>query len=127
TPAEVEDIERRQQALEVEAGIIEREEAIGIDVADRKGEVEAALAVAGADLAAARERWDAEKAMVEEILDLRARLRGAGAAVDETGSAGDMPPPEADPPEGAAEATGDAPAGDAAPPAASLSPEERTA
>ncbi|TIU61579.1 MAG: AAA family ATPase, partial [Mesorhizobium sp.] len=36
TPAEVEDILRRRQALEVERGIIGREAAIGIEVADRQ-------------------------------------------------------------------------------------------
>jgi len=95
TPAEVEDIERRTQALEIEAGIIDREAAIGIDVADRKAEVEAALAKAGAELDAARARWEAEKALVEQILDLRARLRGQGAAVDDTGAVGDIARPAA--------------------------------
>ena len=43
TPAEVEDIERRLQSLEVEeAAIIDREGQVGIDVADRKAEVDAA-------------------------------------------------------------------------------------
>ncbi len=37
TPAEVEDLRRRRQALEVEQGIIDREAAIGIDVAERAG------------------------------------------------------------------------------------------
>ncbi|TIU24564.1 MAG: AAA family ATPase, partial [Mesorhizobium sp.] len=41
TPAEVEDILRRRQALEVESGIIGREAAIGIDVADRQARVDA--------------------------------------------------------------------------------------
>jgi type VI secretion system protein VasG len=44
TPAEVEDILRRRQALEVESGIIGREAAIGIEVADRQARVEAGLA-----------------------------------------------------------------------------------
>ncbi len=39
TPAEVEDIERRLSSLEVEQGIIGREEAIGIDVGERKADV----------------------------------------------------------------------------------------
>jgi type VI secretion system protein VasG len=92
TPAEVEDIERRLSSLEVEQGIIGREEAIGIDVGDRKTEVEAALAKATTELEAARARWDAEKALVEEVLSLRATLRGAGQPVDETGVTGETPP-----------------------------------
>ncbi|MCX7888216.1 MAG: type VI secretion system ATPase TssH [Rhodobacteraceae bacterium] len=130
TPAEVEDIERRAQALEIEAGIIEREEAIGIDVAGRKAEVEAAQARAAEELQAAKARWEAEKALVEAILDLRAKLRGAGAAVDGTGAVGDIEP-QAAPAD--TDAPADAPAGEASaadtgsaePPP--LSPEERAA
>ncbi len=92
TPAEVEDIERRQQSLMIEEGIIEREEAIGIEVADRKADVTAALLQASDELAAAKARWDAEKALVDAVLDLRGRLRGGGAAVDDTGDAGDLAP-----------------------------------
>ncbi len=92
TPAEVEDTERRQQALEIEQGIIDREAAIGIDVAERQGVVEAALTVVRAELEAARARWEAEKSLVDEVLALRARLRGAGAAVDGTSAVGDLGP-----------------------------------
>ncbi|WP_292583651.1 AAA family ATPase, partial [Mesorhizobium sp.] len=82
TPAEVEDILRRRQALEVERGIIGREAAIGIEVADRQVRVDAGLAETEAALAAAQARWDREKALVAEILDLRARLRGEGVPLD---------------------------------------------
>ncbi len=84
TPAEVEDIERRLQSLEVEAAIIDREGAVGIDVADRKAEVESALATVRTDLEAAKTRWDSEKQLVDEVLDLRARLRAEGLPVDNT-------------------------------------------
>ncbi|MBN9551991.1 MAG: ATP-dependent Clp protease ATP-binding subunit [Alphaproteobacteria bacterium] len=84
TPAEVEDILRRRQALEVESGIIGREAAIGIDVADRQARVDAGLAETETALAAAQARWDREKALVAEILDLRAKLRGEGVPLDET-------------------------------------------
>jgi type VI secretion system protein VasG len=92
TPAEVEDIERRLQSLEIEAGIIAREEAIGIDVGDRKTDVDAALTMGKAELEAATARWDAEKILVDDILDLRAKLRGEGAAVDDTGIVADAAP-----------------------------------
>ncbi|TIQ34687.1 MAG: type VI secretion system ATPase TssH [Mesorhizobium sp.] len=82
TPAEVEDILRRRQALEVESGIIGREAAIGIDVADRQARVDAGLAETETTLAAAQARWDREKALVAEILDLRAKLRGEGVPLD---------------------------------------------
>jgi type VI secretion system protein VasG len=82
TPAEVEDMLRRRQALEVESAIIGREAAIGIDVTDRKARVEAGLAETETALAAAQERWDREKTLVAEILDLRSRLRGEGVPLD---------------------------------------------
>jgi type VI secretion system protein VasG len=82
TPAEVEDIMRRRQALEVERGIIGREAAIGIDVADRQARVETGLAETELALTTAQERWDREKALVGEILELRARLRGEGVPLD---------------------------------------------
>ena len=90
TPAEVEDLERRLSALEIEQGIIEREEAIGIEVEERRTVVETAITAAKAALDAANERWDAEKAIVAEILDLRAQLRGIGAGLDGTGDLGDV-------------------------------------
>ncbi|TGP56632.1 ATP-dependent Clp protease ATP-binding subunit [bacterium M00.F.Ca.ET.230.01.1.1] len=83
TPAEVEDILRRRQALEVEKGIIGREAAIGIEVAERRARVDAGLAETETALAAAQARWDREKALVSEILDLRAKLRGEGVPLDE--------------------------------------------
>ncbi|MHA6643537.1 type VI secretion system ATPase TssH [Mesorhizobium sp. A623] len=82
TPAEVEDILRRRQALEVERGIIGREAAIGIDVIDRQARVEAGLAETETTLAAAQQRWDREKTLVAEVLELRARLRGEGVPLD---------------------------------------------
>jgi type VI secretion system protein VasG len=82
TPAEVEDIMRRRQALEVERGIIGREAAIGIEVTDRQARVDAGLAETETTLAAAEGRWEREKALVAEILELRARLRGEGVPLD---------------------------------------------
>ncbi|MDR7220727.1 type VI secretion system protein VasG [Aminobacter aminovorans] len=81
-PGEVEDLMRRRQALEVEQGIIGREAAIGIEVEDRKARVEAGLVETDAALVLAQARWDKEKAAVAEILDLRAKLRGQGVALD---------------------------------------------
>ena len=89
TPAEIEDIERRLQALEVEAAIIAREAQVGMDTGDRGPEVEVQLATARSELDAAKARWESEKTLVDEVLDLRAKLRAEGLPVDDT----------ADPPE----------------------------
>jgi len=93
TPAQVEDIERRIASLNIELGIAEREAAIGIDSADRILMASDALTAARNELEVARARWDAEKALVEDILDLRGRLRKAGEALDDTTEVGDTPTP----------------------------------
>jgi len=98
TPAEVEDIERRQQALEVEAAIIAREAAVGMEVEDRRAAVAAALAAAATELEAAKARWEAERGLVDEVLSLRATLRGEGLAVDDTA---ELPEDTGEPPAGA--------------------------
>jgi type VI secretion system protein VasG len=82
TPAEVEDLRRRRQALEVERGIIAREAAIGIEVTERHARVEAGLSELESTVAAAQARWEREKALVKDILELRARLRGEGVPLD---------------------------------------------
>ena len=82
TPAAVEDIERRIAALEVERDIAEREARIGLDREDWIVETRGALAEAEAELAEAQARWDSEKALVDEILALRADLRRGGGPID---------------------------------------------
>ena len=94
TPAEVEDILRHKQALEVESGIIGREAAIGIDVAERKARVEAGLAETEAQLVAVEERWEREKKLVKEVLDLRAKLRNGGVPLDRAEIAAEDAAPE---------------------------------
>src|SRR6056297_827585 len=86
-PAEVEDSRRRIEALEVERGIIGREAAIGLETADRSLSVETGLASEKERLGALEERWEAEKGLVLDILDLRARLRQGLEPVERTGSA----------------------------------------
>ena len=99
TPAEVDDIERRLSALDIEAGIIEREGEIGIDISERKTEVEASIATAQLALAEATQRWEAEQTLVKDILDLRAKLRASGAALDETGDGIELADDELEPDE----------------------------
>jgi type VI secretion system protein VasG len=82
-PPEVEDCRRRIQALETELEIIGRETAIGIDAAAREESARAALEAETARLATLEERWNAEKALVDRVLALRAALRDGAAPVDE--------------------------------------------
>lgn len=82
-PAEVEDSRRRIEALEVEQAIIGRETAVGIDTGARAADVEAKLAAERQRLAGLEARWHDEKALVDKVLALRARLRGDDQPVDQ--------------------------------------------
>ena len=78
TPPEVEDTLRKIEMLDVEMGIIEREAAVGIVIGDRLVEASAKRAVHAEKLAQLDIRWKDEKLLVEQILDLRGKLRGSG-------------------------------------------------
>ncbi|MBP6897980.1 MAG: AAA family ATPase, partial [Pseudacidovorax sp.] len=86
TPAEVDDSRKRIESLETELQIIGREKAIGIEVAEREQAVNADLAAERDRLGDLEGRWGQEKALVDELLALRAKLRSGGQPVD-------VPPP----------------------------------
>ena len=86
TPAEVDDSLKRISGLETELEIIAREKDIGLDVAEREVLAGEALAAAQARLAELESRWDREKTLVDELLALRAKLRGSSRPVEGTGS-----------------------------------------
>jgi type VI secretion system protein VasG len=87
-PPSVDDCRRRIQALETELAIIARESAIGIDAASRETSASATLAEEKERLVGLEARWETEKALVDRVLALRARLREA-APVDGQGAAPD--------------------------------------
>ena len=89
TPAEIEDSQRRIEALEVEQGIIGREGAVGVDVGSRGTEVAAKLDQERSRLHGLQERWQAEKTIVDGILALRDRLREGNRPVDQPATAAD--------------------------------------
>ena len=84
TPAEVEDCQRRIEALTTESEIIAREESIGIDVTKRATQVQALLASANDELVKLNARWQEEKVMVDRLLEIRAQLRKGSLPVDAT-------------------------------------------
>jgi type VI secretion system protein VasG len=86
TPAEVDDSRKRIDALNVEMEIIRREGAIGIEVAGRAHEAEVLLAAEKDRLAGLEQRWNEERALVDELLSLRAQLRDGAQPVEGTGS-----------------------------------------
>ncbi len=88
-PAEVDDSQRRIESLTTELEIIGRDETAGYEVGERREEVEASKAEEEARLAELNTRWEAEKAVVEGILELRAKLREGGAPVEGDEAASD--------------------------------------
>jgi type VI secretion system protein VasG len=91
TPAELEDCQRRLEALRTEREIIGREEAIGIDVGERRKRTLAAIDQEETRLAMLQKRHEEEKSVVDRILDIRARLRGQAGAEASTASAPTAP------------------------------------
>ena len=81
-PPEVDDTRKRIEALATELEIIARDETAGYDVAARRDAITHAKAEEETALARLTERWEAEKAVVEDILALRARLREGGQPVE---------------------------------------------
>ncbi len=85
-PPEVDDCRKRIEALETELAIIGRESAVGVATADRLQAATDKLNADKAKLAELTERWNKEKALVEQILAIRAKLRGVLDKVEGTAS-----------------------------------------
>ena len=78
TPAEVENVQRRIEMLDVEIGIIEREASVGIQTGERLNEAMAKRATASEILLTLDARWKEEKDLVAQVLELRGKLRVSG-------------------------------------------------
>jgi type VI secretion system protein VasG len=90
-PPEVDDSRKRITALETELEIIDRDETAGYDVTDRRTAIQGIKADEEKRLADLTVRWEAEKAVVEEIIAIRAKLREGGQPV-EGAPEGETPP-----------------------------------
>ncbi|MCU7921254.1 MAG: type VI secretion system ATPase TssH [Candidatus Thiodiazotropha sp. (ex Dulcina madagascariensis)] len=97
-PAEVEDSRRRIEALETELQIIGREKAIGMDTEERETVTHEKLEQERSRLEQLTERWEAEKSLVEEVLQIQQKLKGLNGdepvsedtpAAEETAQAGE--------------------------------------
>jgi type VI secretion system protein VasG len=102
-PAEVDDCRKRIQAMETELEIIGRERAMGVDTTAREVAANEKLEQNRAELATLEERWNAEKTVVDQILNLRRQLReqtgrveGIGSTLEQASQA-KVPAPEAAP------------------------------
>ncbi|MBV8401035.1 MAG: type VI secretion system ATPase TssH [Acetobacteraceae bacterium] len=84
-PPELDDTRKRIESLNVELQIIAQETAVGMDTSEREQHARAQLAQATDKLHGLEARWESEKALVNQILGIRAQLRAmtgkvAGAA-----------------------------------------------
>lgn len=85
-PAEVEDCRRRIEALETELEIIQREKTVGVDTGEREASAKEKLEEEQERLGELDSRWNSEKELVEQILELRAKLRGRISRIEGTDS-----------------------------------------
>ncbi len=86
-PPTVEDARRTIESLELELSIIASEEAVGIDVGDRRTLAEQSLSETRARLTELEGRWKTEAGLVERLRGARAELRRqpAGASASDGG------------------------------------------
>ena len=85
-PPEVDDCRKRIDGLETELAIIGRETAVGIATTERLAAATHKLEVEKAKLVDLDARWAHEKKLVEEVLAIRATLRGVVDKVEGTAS-----------------------------------------
>ncbi len=75
TPAQVEDVQRKVEALQTERDILLREAAIGQDHSERLAATAKEMEAEQAQLATLKARWQKEKDLVAKILETRQQLR----------------------------------------------------
>jgi type VI secretion system protein VasG len=85
-PPEVDDSRKRIEALENELEIIGRETAVGVDTRERADAANEKLAAERERLGGLETRWSSEKELVNQILELRAKLRAVTGKVEGTAS-----------------------------------------
>ncbi|MEW8057301.1 MAG: type VI secretion system ATPase TssH [Candidatus Thiodiazotropha sp.] len=85
-PAEVDDSQRRIEAYETEMAIIGREKAIGMDTGERESTTLEKLEQERDRLVQLSERWETEKALVEELLQIQNQLKGMNDDDEDTGT-----------------------------------------
>jgi type VI secretion system protein VasG len=85
-PAELEDCRRRIESLETELGIIAREKSVGVATEAREAEANEKLEAENKRREELEARWSREKGLVEKVLDIRGKLRGAVGKVEGTDS-----------------------------------------
>ncbi|WP_020699198.1 type VI secretion system ATPase TssH [Reyranella massiliensis] len=83
-PAPIDDRRRRVDLIDTELRIIEREMASGLDHTARRDELTAERVRVGEELADLEKRWEAERAIVAEIDEVRGRIESPAPDADAT-------------------------------------------
>lgn len=81
-PPAVENSRRRIETLETELGIIDRETLVGYDHDVRRKDIIKKIDETKAELNILEENWKKEKALVDEILEIRKKLRSCGEKIN---------------------------------------------
>jgi type VI secretion system protein VasG len=81
-PAEVEESRRKIEALQTELGIVDRESAVGMEHDARRKEIADDMAAERDRLKGLESRWNEERELVNQILDIRGKLRAGGGTVE---------------------------------------------
>ena len=76
-PPQLEDCRKTIEALQIEQGIIAREEAVGVNVTDRRRDCEEKLQAEKKRRAELEARWAEEHKLADRLLEIRAKLRQA--------------------------------------------------
>jgi type VI secretion system protein VasG len=85
-PADIEDARRRVAALVTEREIVSRELRLGVGDEQQVAKLDDAIGVERARCVELEERWSSEKALVDDLLSVRAKLRDATDAEESGGS-----------------------------------------
>jgi type VI secretion system protein VasG len=85
-PAQVDDCRKRINALNTELDIIGREKAVGVEIKDRETQATEKLTTEKQRLVGLEQRWNSERELVKNILDIRAQLRALIGKVEGTQS-----------------------------------------
>ncbi|MDR2154732.1 MAG: ATP-dependent Clp protease ATP-binding subunit [Burkholderiaceae bacterium] len=87
TPPHVESLQHRIEALELEQSIAQRETGLGLPQDEKLKTLAQALTETRKDLEEATRRWEAERQLVSQLLELRAKLEAAMQADKEAAAA----------------------------------------
>jgi type VI secretion system protein VasG len=126
-PPQLEDCRKTIDALQIELGIIGREEAVGMNTTDRRRACEEKLAAEEKRREELEKRWEEEHKLADRLLEIRAMLRKAADQVTIAKTASGTDGGKSDPTPGNAAATATKSSAAAAKVEAKpLTPEERT-